>query len=184
MIVQPFLDFQLFMNKNIIRFFLCIIAYAAFAYTDQAHAQNISANETNVPNSIMDVLESNKAGEGKVVLFIPAAIKSRIGVVSNRNGQLLSGEGTGSTSMGYRIQIYSSNRKTAKTEAYTRASKINSTFPNIPCYVTYRAPFWKLMVGDYESREDANHATRELKRALPGYAREIYVVRHKIKKNN
>lgn len=150
-----------------------------------AKAQNNSSNEvSDTPNSIIEALESNKVGEGKVVLFIPSEIRSRIGTVNNRNGQLLQGEGNISVKSGYRIQIYSSNRKNAKNEAYNRASRLNNTFPNLPCYITFRAPFWKLLAGDYETMDEAQKACRELKKSLPEYAREIYVIRHKIKKRN
>lgn len=83
---------------------------------------------------------------------------------------------------GYRIQVYSGNNaRTSKNEAQARASKISSRFPEHATYVNYDAPYWRLRVGDFRNYEDARAAMGMLKKEYPAYAREMRLVRDRIK---
>ena len=53
--------------------------------------------------------------------------------------------------------------------------------PDVPTYVSYNAPFWKLRVGDFRSHEEAYHMMRQLMAAFPKYGKEMYIVREEIK---
>ncbi|WP_369695166.1 SPOR domain-containing protein [Porphyromonas endodontalis] len=52
------------------------------------------------------------------------------------------------------------------------------------CYVTYKSPFWRLSVGDFRTREEAQKAMQDLKRAIPAIAPELYIVRDNIRVSN
>lgn len=77
-------------------------------------------------------------------------------------------EGTGSytvrrkisnVSKGYRIQIYSGpDREKAK------AVKIDfmKRFPSVRSYITYSAPYYRIRIGDFRSRQEANEFYRYL----------------------
>ncbi len=83
---------------------------------------------------------------------------------------------------GYRIQVYSGNNaRTSKNEAQARASKISSRFPEHATYVSYDAPYWRLRVGDFRNYDDARAAMGMLKKEYPSYAREMRLVRDRIK---
>lgn len=82
---------------------------------------------------------------------------------------------------GYRVQIFSSNQKTAKAEAYKAAQSAKSAFPELSVYTSFKTPFWKVRVGDFESNAEAQSLKNELKSALPEYAGEIYIVKTKVK---
>ncbi|MBO7338425.1 MAG: SPOR domain-containing protein [Paludibacteraceae bacterium] len=82
---------------------------------------------------------------------------------------------------GYRVQIFSSNQKTAKAEAYKAAQSAKAAFPEIGVYASYKTPFWKVRVGDFETSAEAQELKDNLKHALPEYAGEIYVVKDKVK---
>ena len=84
------------------------------------------------------------------------------------------------TSTGYRIQIYTGNMANSKREALARAAQIEARYPGAGTYVEYQAPFWKVLVGNYRTKTEAQHDTRLLKDAFPSFSREIYVVRSKI----
>lgn len=84
-------------------------------------------------------------------------------------------------SSGWRIQVFSdSNQRTAKGEASAKSRNISSRFPQYRTYVTYNSPYWRLRVGDFRSQTEANEAAAEIRRAFPGYAKEIRVVRDRI----
>ena len=83
--------------------------------------------------------------------------------------------------MGYRIQVFNSNLPNAKAEAYSRAEQLKRLAPSMSSYITYKAPFWKLTIGNFLTREDASQTRTSLVRTLPSWMRESYVVRDKVR---
>ena len=83
---------------------------------------------------------------------------------------------------GYRIQVYSdSKQRTAKANVERIASQISGAFPTIGTYTTFKAPYWRLKVGDFQTREDAvDFMQTELKKAFPSLAGEMIIVRDRI----
>ena len=82
---------------------------------------------------------------------------------------------------GYRVQVFSDNNAgTAKAEARAKARAIGDAMPQYRTYVTFEAPFWRLRVGDFRSRQDAEDAADEVKRLFPKYSREVRVVRDRV----
>lgn len=85
-------------------------------------------------------------------------------------GKRLHGEGvekTDSTAFlkiqGYRTQVFSgNNQRKSKDEAFRKEKEIKELFPDVPTYVTYNAPFWRLRIGDFRSHEEAYHMQRLL----------------------
>lgn len=83
---------------------------------------------------------------------------------------------------GYRTQVFSgNNQRASKDEAFSKEKEIKELFPDVPTYVSYNAPFWKLRVGDFRSHEEAYHMMRQLMAAFPKYGKEMYIVREEIK---
>ena len=86
-----------------------------------------------------------------------------------------------SHSVGYRIQAYSdNNHKTAKAAAQQRARDIAMKFPQYRSYITYKAPSWRLRIGDFKSRQEAQAALQRIKSVYPKFAREMVIVRDRI----
>lgn len=82
---------------------------------------------------------------------------------------------------GYRVQIFSDNNaRTAKNEAESKARLIAEKFPRYSTYVVYSSPYWRLKMGDFRTRDEAEVAATEIKRKFPEFAREIRVVRDRI----
>lgn len=83
--------------------------------------------------------------------------------------------------VGFRVQVFSDNNsRTAKSEARSKSKAINDAIPHYRTYVTYDAPYWRLKVGDFRTRTDAEEAADEIKRLFPSYSREVRVVRDRI----
>lgn len=83
--------------------------------------------------------------------------------------------------VGYRIQVYSDNKQgTAKSNVQRIASEISEVYPLIGTYPAYKAPFWRLKVGDFSSRQEAVAMMSELKKSFPSLAGEMIVVRDRI----
>ena len=85
-----------------------------------------------------------------------------------------------SRGVGFRIQAYSDNQSTAKSAAQQRARDIAMKFPQYRSYISYKAPSWRLRIGDFKTRQEAQEALRRIKSVYPKYAREMVIVRDRI----
>lgn len=56
---------------------------------------------------------------------------------------------------GYRIQIYTASGNRSKLLTERQKSEFSAAFPGIRSYITYDAPYYKLRVGDFRTRLDA-----------------------------
>ena len=75
--------------------------------------------------------------------------------------------------VGFRIQAYTDNNaKTAKAAAQKRARDIAMKFPQYRSYITYKAPSWRLRIGDFKTQQEAKAALNRIKSVYPNFARE------------
>ena len=65
---------------------------------------------------------------------------------------------------GYRVQIFLGDRKTAEE---TKRSFLQKN-PDIPAYLSWLAPNFRLRVGDLLTRLQAEHLLRDMKLDYPG----------------
>lgn len=65
---------------------------------------------------------------------------------------------------GYRIQLYNGLEKTAKSLKY----RFQIEFPNVATHLGYDAPEWKIQVGYYKTRLDADRALNEIREKFSG----------------
>lgn len=75
------------------------------------------------------------------------------------------------TAPGYRIQVISTNNRTKAMEAKT---KIYQRFPELKAYLMYQSPFFKVKVGNFVEREEAESYLQDIQQLFPA---TIYVVR-------
>ena len=109
---------------------------------------------------------------GQVTITQPNWLRSVVGKTFHTPGSIITG---------YRIQVYTSNMRGAKQEAYRLASQLRSAAPELSSYVTYSAPFWRLSLGDYASRHEAQQQLNTLRASYPRLMREAYIVREKVR---
>jgi hypothetical protein len=77
------------------------------------------------------------------------------------------------SSDGYRIQIFSGSDRKA---AYDAQAKFQAKYPDLATYLTYRAPNFKIRVGDYRSRLEAEKMVQDLKPFFNG----LFIIQEKI----
>ncbi|WP_179414404.1 SPOR domain-containing protein [Mucilaginibacter sp. E4BP6] len=100
-------------------------------------------------------------------------VDSLIGNYLVGGGKVGNGEPASASSNGYRIQIFSgSDRK----EAYSVQSKFQNKFPDTHTYLSYRDPNFKVKVGDFRSRLEAEKMIEEMKPAFGG----LFIIPEKI----
>jgi hypothetical protein len=88
----------------------------------------------------------------------------RIDTLAARRAELNKAIGIGQVT-GFRVQIFSgSNRR----EAYNTQAKFQQDFPDIRSYVIYSDPNFKVRVGDFRTRLEAEKLQDQLKRSFDG----------------
>lgn len=86
-----------------------------------------------------------------------------------------------STRVGYRIQVFDDNNvRTAQHEAQNRKRHIESRFPEYRVYTQFNSPYWRVKVGDFRTRSEAEAAMAAIRSAFPGYGAQLRVVRDRI----
>ena len=68
---------------------------------------------------------------------------------------------------GFRIQIFFESGRLARENAYKAKAKFLSNFQGISAYVDYQAPFFKVRVGDYRTKREAQVLYKKLRRQFP-----------------
>jgi len=82
---------------------------------------------------------------------------------------------------GFRIQIFSDNNvRTAKSNAEYRKRSVEQRLPGVRAYLKYESPYWRVQVGDYRSRSEAENAMQEIRNAFPSYASDLKIVSERV----
>lgn len=133
--------------------------------------------------NIISDLETSKDGEGTVRIVCDPKITELLGTptASSRPSEPVPGdENSAARFVGYRIQIYMDNSTKAKNEAIRIEGLFNETFPDIGTYVRYNAPNWKVLVGDFRTREEAVVFEETIRNSLPEFGKEMYIIPSRI----
>ena len=75
------------------------------------------------------------------------------------------------TASGYRILVINSNDR---KKVFAAKAKIYQLYPDLKPYLLYQAPFYKLKVGNFRTKEEAEEFRIELSRDFPT---GLYIVR-------
>jgi len=75
------------------------------------------------------------------------------------------------TASGYRILVINSNDR---KKVFAAKAKIYQLYPDLKPYLLYQAPFYKLKVGNFRTKEEAEEFLVELSRDFPT---GLYIVR-------
>ena len=106
-------------------------------------------------DSIFTKIEKNNSAKGTVKIHqsarISRAVKSHIKVNKKINGL-----------NGYRIRIFSENGNRAKKHALQTKARFNKLYSKIDSYMIYDTPNFKIVVGDYRTKTEAEKVRREL----------------------
>ena len=127
--------------------------------------------------SIVEELQKERVGQGKVTVHQDAAISALLGSVYVKDENET--EPKVLKSRGYRVQVYAGNNsRVARQEANDMAELIKTEFPELPVYAFFQPPRWLCRVGDYRSIEEADASMRRLR--ATGKFKEVSIVRDQI----
>jgi hypothetical protein len=81
---------------------------------------------------------------------------------------------------GYRIQVFFDSGNNSKTKGQTFYESFAAKYPGVSAYLTFKAPNYKVRVGDFRTRLDAVRFLRQILPEYPG----AYVIADQIKLPN
>jgi hypothetical protein len=114
-------------------------------------------------------LTTSDGSAGKVEYIVDPKIDSLISrhkVISESKG----------TIEGYRIQIFNASGNNSKKQANDVKADFMQKYPDVESYVLYQAPNFKVRIGDFRSRMEAQKMFNSLKREFPS----AYIVKDDI----
>ncbi len=133
-------------------------------------------------SSILDALTRKTSGQGTVTIHQSWAINELIGKPSVSDKTEEENGVKYLISSGYRIQIFSgNNQRSSKDEAFGKQQQISSQHPELPTYVSYTAPFWRLKAGDFLSYEEAYDMMHKLIASFPSFKKEIFIIKEDVR---
>lgn len=105
-------------------------------------------------NNIVQELEREVSGEGRVVVNQPAKLAALMGSANGKPARV----------EGYRVMVYSGNNSAqARNEANNMAKFMRENFPGAGVYVVFESPVRSCLYGDYRTREEAEAVMYRLK---------------------
>lgn len=69
---------------------------------------------------------------------------------------------------GFRVQLFSGSGTEARLQANNLRAEFMTIYPDVPAYLVYQAPNFKVRVGDFRTELEAIHLQRELAYQYPG----------------
>lgn len=69
---------------------------------------------------------------------------------------------------GFRVQLFSGSGTEARTKANVMRAEFMALYPDIPAYLVYQAPNFKVRVGDFRTELEAIKLQRQLAYQYPG----------------
>ena len=141
----------------------------------------MNAQET---KSIIDELNTYYPGKGRVTIYEDEAIKGIVGRPITPQLPVYTDPGGVSyvKMRGYKIQAFAGNdQRTSKNEAYRKQALINQAFPELETVIIFESPFWRLRVGNFKTREEAEEVLNEMRQVFPSFGKEMYIVSDEIK---
>lgn len=125
--------------------FITVLLIALFAKSQHTAAQNKPGNDSNSvivhKDPRVDILVKKQA---------------QINEETTKEGRR--------TAKGYRLLVINTNKR---DEAIAAKTKVYTYFPDLKAYLIYQSPYFKVKVGNFKDRKDADEFRKELTTLFP-----------------
>lgn len=111
--------------------------------------------------------QENTNGKGKVEIIADQKIKNLVERHKSLNESKM-------TTSGYRVQLYSGSQRAKATETKDEFSRL---FPDIGSYLVYQQPNFRVRVGDFKTKLEAERFQRTINTIYPS----AFIVKDDIK---
>ncbi len=142
-----------------------------------------SMAQTTPTPAIIQEIESSSA----ITVHYPAALAERlqteatVAAPAEEEPATAAPTTSAATRVGYRVLVFDDNdARTAKHQAQARSQQIQGRFPEWSTYIQFNSPYWRVKVGDFKTRSEAEGAMAAIRAAFPAYGSQLRVIRDKI----
>jgi hypothetical protein len=135
----------------------------------------INVNSLQAQTIIDDLQSRSNASDKMIRINCDPSIVALIG----KPGKQTSANSNFVERNGFRIQAFMG--KATRAEADSKQLAIRTAFPELSTDLLYVAPNFRLLVGDFISREEANACLQRLQKEFPQSGKEMFVVTERIK---
>ena len=121
--------------------------------------------------------------ESGVTLVQPDKLRQRLQRVNveelvDENGESVEKEAPRAVT--FSVEVFADNSRQAEIQANARRRNMQQRFPQYTSRLEYETPFWRVKVGNFVSRSDAEEALALIRREFPAYASYLRIVRNKM----
>jgi hypothetical protein len=132
-----------------------LILAGLFIYLmNPAHAQVKPVPQT-FQDFVINLQKPGTAGQGTIVIRQDPRLVEQVIAMNETNFAIKS-------IPGYRIRIFSAAGRDAKQKMTTEYTRFVKNFENITPYIEYDPPYWKIYVGDFINRSEAEKAKQQV----------------------
>lgn len=127
--------------------------------------------------TIVDDINTRKAGQGNIRVMQDETIDSRLAqfVINTDTANVI--RLSNDRVNGFKIQVFSgNNQNVSRNEAERKQAMLRAEFPQHQAETTFVSPTWRLRVGNFLSRPEAEAVMEQMKQVFPSFGREMYVV--------
>lgn len=127
--------------------------------------------------TIVDDINTRKVGQGNVRVMQDETIDARLAqyIVNTDTANVI--RLSNDKVNGFKIQVFSgNNQNVSRNEAERKQAMVRAEFPQHQAETTFVSPTWRLRVGNFMSRPEAEAVLEEMRKAFPSFGREMYVV--------
>lgn len=125
----------------------------------------------------------SQISSGTVEVILPQGFMERLAPKAEAEATEVPATNTTRTTSraGYRVQIFDDNNaRTAKHEAQRHRAQVSQRFPEFRTYITFNSPYWRVKVGDFRTRSEAEAAMGAIRQAFPAMGSQLRIVRDRI----
>ena len=135
--------------------------FLGFIFLVVAYAGALAQEAEAARPQILTTLAQNDGQIGQIEIIQPVQVENllKMQIANNRLKKGIPG---------YRIQIFSDPRQTARQNADETRRNFMRSFPDIVAYTEYNAPNWKIFVGDFRTKNEALRARKIIEKQFPG----------------
>ena len=163
------------MKRLIIAFGALLLSLCAFAQTEQPAPAGYKYVDTIIYHAVPRV---NETLSGKSVSkVLPWRVKLHQSSSIENATETLVRKNKGTLTDGFRIRIYFDNKQNSREASAESEARFKRLFPGYNTYRSFKNPFFKVTVGDFRTKADAQVALQRIVRVFP----DAFIVKEQMK---
>jgi len=147
-----------------------LLILLATLFTSTAVSAQAPVDSTLLGVDILSLISQNGSASGTAFVNQSIDIRNALSrhIIANSSAKL----------QGYRVRIFFDSDRTARAKSASIANNFQEKYPEVPVYVSHVSPYFKVAVGDFRTRADAQRFASKL--SATGAYPYVFVVKEQI----